>query len=929
MFMLLLLGCGSADDPAAGAPQSDASRPQGSVSCEDHDRDGFGPGCMLGADCDDNEPGVTDQCYRCATPDDGCPCTTEGAKVACGKIESKTDDGRVICMQGERLCKSGTWSACAPSDVLDTRAHLKALGGATACINPCDPYCKHFPDVPDDSLTNDAGVVGSETGVGVIPTVVDAGPPTACASTTAEAKPIPLDIAVMFDKSGSMGGSRWTSATAALSNYAASAAAKGVTMGLGFFPQTKVVPDTCCVWFWCWDCSSTVQTCDAADYAKFSVPMGVLPGNATGHALAIQSALAAESPGGGTPTRPALDGAIRFATTWQTANPTHKTIVVLATDGEPNDCSSSVTSTAAVATAGYAAAPSIGTYVIGVGSSLSNLDVIAKAGSGNKETYIPVASGDTTAFIDAMKRIQAKAASCDYTLPSPASGDVEPNATDVQLKNTATGMTSALTRFSSSAGCAGGQGYYYDDPTNPKRLTLCPTTCNAINGSATQKVEVVFKCRATCGKGAFKADPVPIAMHVMLDRSGSMGGARWTNVTNALKTFINDPTSDGMAVGIDYFGQGSDICLQSNYETPSVAISLLPGNRSALVSSINGTSPGGNTPTEPALRGAIKYTRTYAVANPSYTPIVVLATDGEPTQCNAATNQPIPIGDNVSFALGYNGTPSIRTYVIGVGSGVAASGMDYIANRGGTSKAYMVNDGSPTAFLTAMQDIRKKNLSCEYSIPATSRGVIDPATLQVRYPKDDGSAAKPGRVANAAGCGAAGGWYFDNAAAPTKIFICPASCNDMNGQLSAELYVFYDCLNGGDGTFTRDYRIDCPVGSRPVWGFWSWNADTPGDAEIDFVVASGNTMAELAAATPVPMRFTSTPGPASLVGTPIGVRDTPINTQVGAAYVDTSLALAGKPRNTTFLRVQAKMKGTANSPLLKKWNQEVSCVPTE
>lgn len=36
------------------------------------------------------------------------------------------------------------------------------------------------------------------------------------------------------------------------------------------------------------------------------------------------------------------------------------------------------------------------------------------------------------------------------------------------------------------------------------------------------------------------------------------------------------------------------------------------------------------------------------------------------------------------------------------------------------------------------------------------------------------------KVANAAACGPAGGWYYDNDAAPTQVLLCPASCDSLN-----------------------------------------------------------------------------------------------------------------------------------------------------
>ncbi len=893
--------------------------------CFDQDGDGFGPSCALGADCDDGDPAVTNECYRCANPDEGCPCSEEGATVLCGDVASRTES-QVTCKMGERVCQGGTWSACAV-DPVEPKIVTKGLGGVSGCVgNPCDPYCKSFPDTPDPTLSNDAGIVGTDAGLTVQPTPLDAGPPQTCANATAEAVPVQLDIAVMFDRSGSMSGTRWTSVVSALKTYAASADAKGVGMALNFFGKDKVYPDRCCFIF-CWDCSYTDLACDRADYSSFNVGMGVLPGSNTGHAVTIRNALDGVSPNGGTPTAPALGGAIDYARAWQNAHPTHRTIAVLATDGYPEGCGSTVANTAAVATAGFTGSPSISTYVIGVGPYLDNLDTIAKAGSGNKETYIPVASGDTTAFVNAMKKIKVKAAGCDYTVPTPPSGGVEPTATSAQLKYVPSGTTSSLPMRSGASACGTGHGYYYDNPADPKKIFLCPTTCGQIGNDLNYTVELVFKCKATCGKGSFKADPIPVGMHVMLDKSGSMAGTRMTNVKKALKDFINNPSSNGMAVGIDYFPQGSDICAESNYTTPAVAMSMLPGNRAALISSIDGVGTGGNTPTRPALKGAIGVARTYANANPTHKTVVVLATDGEPTECS--NNSTTYIGDNIAKGEGMDKSPKIPTYVIGVGSGVGESGMDYIASRGGTGSAYMVNDGSSAAFEAAMNDIRKQTLGCEFTVPPTTLGIIDPTTMQLRYQDGDGNVSKVNRVAGASACGSSPGWYPDSATAPTKIFLCPNTCTNVKTLESADLYVFYDCLNGGDGTFTRDYQIDCPLGTRPVWGYWSWTAETPGTSSIDFTVTSGNTIAELNTNPEVPLRFTNPPGPASLVGQPIGVKSTPVNTQVGFTFVDTSLATGGLSRGTKLLRIRARLKGTTAQPTLKKWNQEVSCIPAE
>lgn len=96
LVLVLMLGC------EAGAP------------CEDPDRDGYGPGCVLGDDCDPNNANRNDDCVRVPPPDcgadpvqTGCPCLP-GAVTGC----LSTLDGVGICRAGRTLCLEGFWGAC-------------------------------------------------------------------------------------------------------------------------------------------------------------------------------------------------------------------------------------------------------------------------------------------------------------------------------------------------------------------------------------------------------------------------------------------------------------------------------------------------------------------------------------------------------------------------------------------------------------------------------------------------------------------------------------------------------------------------------------------------------------------------------------------------------------------------------------------------
>ncbi len=72
--------------------------------------------------------------------------------------------------------------------------------------------------------------------------------------------------------------------------------------------------------------------------------------------------------------------------------------------------------------------------------------------------------------------------------------------------------------------------------------------------------------------------------------------------------------------------------------------------------------------------------------------------------------------------------------------------------------------------------IAAAKLSCELTIPPPSMGTLDPAKVNVAIQSGGNQVYLPG-VANAAACGPAGGWYYDNPVMPTKVTLCPASCD--------------------------------------------------------------------------------------------------------------------------------------------------------
>ncbi len=72
--------------------------------------------------------------------------------------------------------------------------------------------------------------------------------------------------------------------------------------------------------------------------------------------------------------------------------------------------------------------------------------------------------------------------------------------------------------------------------------------------------------------------------------------------------------------------------------------------------------------------------------------------------------------------------------------------------------------------------VASAKLSCELTIPAPTMGTLDPANVNVAIQSNGNQVYLPG-VADAASCGAAGGWYYDDPVKPTKVTLCPVSCD--------------------------------------------------------------------------------------------------------------------------------------------------------
>jgi len=260
---------------------------------------------------------------------------------------------------------------------------------------------------------------------------------------------------------------------------------------------------------------------------------------------------------------------------------------------------------------------------------------------------------------------------------------------------------------------------------------------------------------------------------------------------------------------------GSDDCVAADYATPAVAIAPLPGVAPAVVASLGSHGPNGATPTPAALQGAIDNAKAYAMSHAGHTVVVVLATDGAPNEipnpadgtCMAASQVVIDAEVARIAGAGLNGTPSIKTFGIGVftpsDAPAGTVALNQIAAAGGTTAPFIIDTAGAMnsveqKFLAALNMIRGTALPCQYQIPVPAMGTPDYGKLNVHYTGGSGADLIVPYVEKSGDCDAKlGGWYYDvdpaEGGTPMTINVCPTTCSTLKSDPAGKVDIVLGC----------------------------------------------------------------------------------------------------------------------------------------
>jgi hypothetical protein len=268
-----------------------------------------------------------------------------------------------------------------------------------------------------------------------------------------------------------------------------------------------------------------------------------------------------------------------------------------------------------------------------------------------------------------------------------------------------------------------------------------------------------------CEGTAFAADPVPVNMLIVLDRSNSMQchvefhdndnldkigfqdpNSRWQGALGAIGSLLGSYDAS-IAFGLALFpgtnltgpaGSNSAVCdpgasgfCPDDGDEPACtvgnrAVEVQQGAGSQITNALNqsANAPAGCTPSGPSLNAQVGYQE---LADPDAENFVLYITDGAETCENEQSGEFQP-GQVTAIANLRNQDPEVRTFVVGFTEAVSAADLNAAAEAGGTArdgqlKYYQANDEA--ALTAALEEIGGLALSCSFTLDSAPPDLDD------------------------------------------------------------------------------------------------------------------------------------------------------------------------------------------------------------
>lgn len=382
-------------------------------------------------------------------------------------------------------------------------AIMAASFGAFACIAAAACSATQEPNLIDDptgdggaaSTTNSSSSSSGMGGAGGGINITGAGGSNGqgggseCATGSAEAKLLPLNMFIAVDRSGSMSGAKWTAAKSAFTTFFQDPNAAPLRVALRFWPDDQPGDQSI-------HCNDNVDfQCGPAVVdacATPQVPLGPLSDPA--QVTALTDLYNATSPSGATPTSAALQGATKHMALYVIQKMHQEQgIVILVTDGEPTTCNTDINFIANAADIAYQGAGVL-TFAVGmVGADQAQLNQIA-AGGHTGQAFMIGGANPAQDLINALNAIQAASISCKFDMPqAPEGQEIDPTQVAVNFTPMG-GSATGIPQVDGFQQCTGMGGWYYDVPAMPTTINLCPATCNQVQSNVGAKIEILLGC---------------------------------------------------------------------------------------------------------------------------------------------------------------------------------------------------------------------------------------------------------------------------------------------------------------------------------------------------------------------------------------------------------------------------------------------------